>query len=203
MRYAADHAAQTRARLLDLAADTIRARGVGAIGVAPLMRAAGLTHGGFYQHFASRDALLEATIDHMFARARDGVVVGNGDPAHRLARFIKGYLSPAHAADPAGGCPLPSLAGEAARLPAHAAERYRAGMARILARVTDLLVDAGCDAAPTSVLAELVGAVMLARLAESAETRDAVLAHSRAALTARLGLSATPAVARNGSPPRA
>lgn len=203
MRYPADHAAATRTRLLDLAADTIRVQGVAALGVAPLMRAAGLTNGGFYQHFASRDALIEATIDHMFARSRDGIAVGEGGARHRLARFLKGYLSAAHAADPAGGCPLPSLAGEAARLPVSARARYRAGLERILERVATLLREAACDAPPSSVVAELVGAVALARLAPDAHARDAVLAASRAALSARLGLSAMPAGARQISPPRA
>ena len=63
MRYSATHKASTRRRIVDGASAALRARGVAGVGVADLMRQAGLTHGGFYSHFASKDALVAEAID--------------------------------------------------------------------------------------------------------------------------------------------
>lgn len=189
MRYAAGHAAATRERLVELAAAQLRREGVAAVGVQPLMRAAGMTHGGFYQHFASREALLAAAVERAFAEAgaaaRDGDVP---DPHRALRRFVRGYLSDAHIGAPEAGCPLPTLAGEAGRLTGEAGKRYREGAARVEARVAALLAAADIThVPPISLLAELVGAVVLARLLPE-EERGAALAEARAAVLERLGV---------------
>lgn len=190
MRYAAGHAAATRERLVDLAAALLRREGAAALGVQSLARAAGVTHGGFYRHFASREALLAAAIDRAFALASTGVPPDD-DPRRALRGFIRAYLSPAHAGAPESGCPLPTLAGEAQRLEGAAGERYRAGAARLCGRLAAMMAAAGVadpEATARSVLAELVGAVTLARVVPDEAERDAVLAASRSALLDRLGL---------------
>lgn len=189
MRYAAGHAADTRARLLALATRTLRAKGAAAVGIQPLMRAAGMTHGGFYTHFASREVLLAETVAALFADTAARAPAGDDGPVATLRRFVQRYLSPAHAADLEGGCPLPALAGEAPRLPDAAAVRYRDGVDAMVARVAAMLVATDRDAAlARPLLAELAGAVMLARLERDADARAAMLATARAAALARLGL---------------
>lgn len=187
MRYAAGHAADTRARLVALAAATLHEHGVAAVGVQPLMRAAGMTHGGFYQHFASREALLAEAVGALF-ESRPALAPHPGDtPGEALRRFVQAYLSPAHAADVAGGCPLPALAGEARRLPADAAARYRAGVTRLEQRLAELLAAAGhAPALARALLAELAGAIMLARLEPDEAERERALALSKQSVLQRL-----------------
>lgn len=189
MRYAAGRSAETRARLLALATATLREHGVAAVGIQPLMRAAGMTHGGFYAHFASRDALLADAVGALFETSNAPKPRDGDTPEHRLRRFVRAYLSAAHAADLTGGCPVPALATEARRLPDDAAARYHDGVAMIERRIGALLEGAGRDAAlARSVLAELAGAIMLARLEIDEGSREKTLAVSRDAVLTRLEL---------------
>jgi TetR/AcrR family transcriptional repressor of nem operon len=122
MRYSSNHKAETRRRIIGEAARRFRKDGVEGTGLVPLMKALGLTHGGFYAHFPSKDALVEASLaasaEQTFERwpdPTDGGVDGgkDGDDADaQLRGFIADYLSPAHRDDPGAGCPLSSLAAE-------------------------------------------------------------------------------------------
>jgi len=115
-RYSADHKDKTRAAIVEAAAERIRAGGFEALGVASIMAEAGLTHGGFYAHFPSRDALLAAAVSRLFDKACETVArfeEKHGDAA--LERYVDFYLSPRHRDDVTSGCPIPSLAGEARR----------------------------------------------------------------------------------------
>lgn len=105
----------SRRRILDAAAAAFRAHGYAATGVDAVMAAAGLTHGGFYAHFASKRELLVATIDHaagnpLFARVAD--LHG----ADFVATAITAYLSRWHCDHPGDGCPIPTLGAELPRL---------------------------------------------------------------------------------------
>jgi TetR/AcrR family transcriptional repressor of nem operon len=114
VRYAADHKAKTRALIVEATAERIAAGGFGAAGVASIMAEAGLTHGGFYAHFPSRDALLAAAVERLFARGvetLDRIEDKHGERA--LGRYLDFYLSARHRDDAAGGCPIPALAAEA------------------------------------------------------------------------------------------
>jgi TetR/AcrR family transcriptional repressor of nem operon len=111
------HKAQTRERILDAAAAAFRARGLSAVGVADVMDAAGLTHGAFYAHFASKDELMAAAIAHasgQTTRAFDRTADAS-DASDRLAAVIDRYLNPAHIAHPERGCAVAALGPEAAR----------------------------------------------------------------------------------------
>ena len=190
MRYAADHKAQTRRRILDAAAAGLRTSGAEGLAVAAVMRAADLTHGGFYGHFASREALIAETIARMFASGKGHFGDDGGDPRTCLSRFIQAYVSLAHVTAMAGGCPLPALGGELPRLGQDARARYREGQDRLVGRLADWLDAIGHDdprSLARSVLAEMVGAVMLARTVDEDEART-ILGASRSALRDRLGL---------------
>lgn len=193
MRYDADHKQQTRERILKAASGAIRAEGPHRIALAPVMARAGLTHGGFYAHFASKDDLVAAAIDQMFAesRARMQRATDGRAPADALARYIDLYLSAAHRDARNDGCPVPFLAGDLPRLTAQARERFAAGVAAMRAALAQRLTLIECadpDATASSALAEMVGALAIARAEPDPAASDAVLARSRTALKARLGL---------------
>src|SRR5262245_56464481 len=129
MRYDAEHKERTRQRVLTEAAAAIRAHGPDGIGVAALMSKAGLTHGGFYAHFKSKDDLVAQAIGQMFEEARERFHVNTDDPdpAAALCKYIDIYVSSRHRDSPERGCPLPALSGDLARMSAPARKRFTAG----------------------------------------------------------------------------
>ena len=146
MRYAAGHKEQTRAKILQAAGKVFRREGYHAAGVDKVMEEAGLTAGGFYAHFGSKEALLAETLAPAAAEAgarRDKDLEGVAGRAW-VEAFVERYLSPSHRGKTEDGCPLPALVSEvaraggpvkasfeaivrdlAARLPGHAGERPR------------------------------------------------------------------------------
>jgi len=189
----ASHKERTRARILDEAAKAIRESGAEGISVAALMKRAGLTHGGFYAHFSSRDDLVAHAIDRMF---RDSKMIqtlksSDKDPAVGLANLIDSYLSDRARRDPGTNCALPALAGEASRLPEAARKRFAAGIQRFQQAIAESLAALGKeepDMLAASVLAEMVGAMSLARSMGDDAQASTMLAASRARLKERLGV---------------
>ena len=116
MRVTREQAIQTRERILDAAAQLFRERGFGGIGVADLMKAAGLTHGGFYGHFESKEDLMAQVCEHGWARSKTlfGKVAQRA-PDGALGEIARVYLSPRHRDDPGAGCFMAALASEASR----------------------------------------------------------------------------------------
>jgi len=193
MRYDKEHKGRARERILEAAARAIRAEGPARIGVAAVMREAGLTHGGFYAHFGSKDDLIAEAIGKMFEGpySRFASETGGREPAHALSAYIDFYLSPGHRDARERGCPLPALSGEMARLPEAARGRFAEGADNLRAGVARLLAAMGKpepEQLAASVGAEMVGAVALARTVQDKVRSDAVLEASRAALKDRLGL---------------
>jgi TetR/AcrR family transcriptional repressor of nem operon len=191
VRYPADHKRETRERVLAEAAEQIRAHGPQGIGVAEIMKRAGLTHGGFYAHFKSKDALVAAAIAKMFegVRARWHEHAGARDG---LGAYIDWYLSAEHRDARATGCPIAALASDLPRLSRACRAAYAAGTQELTRDLADELGELGyreSDALAASVVAELVGALALARVEPDRERSDLLLAASRRALRARLGLT--------------
>ena len=195
MRYDADHKQKTRERVLKAAAKAIRAEGPHKIGVAAVMAEAGLTHGGFYAHFESKDDFIAAAIGQMFLEGRtrlDRSMEGRG-LAEGLANYVDFYLSGAHRDTRTSGCPLPFLSADAPRLPAPSREQFAQGVALLTDRLAQVLAQVGrpdAEEAAGSMLSEMVGAVALARAEPDPTRSDAILARTRASLTRRLGLEA-------------
>lgn len=194
MRYGRDHKAQTRERVLQAAAASIRAEGVDRLGVAALMSRAGLTHGGFYAHWASKDALVADAVEYMFAEGA-GTYFADADaqdPRAVLDRYVAGYLSMAHRDGRARGCPVPILAGEQHRLPEPARGRFADAVERLTERLAALLRRAEVDDAAEragSAVAEMVGAVSLARVTQDAAAAAALLAAALRSVRAKLDLA--------------
>ena len=196
MRYDAEHKQRTRERLLEEAAKAVRAEGPHKVGVAEVMARVGLTHGGFYAHFASKDDLLAEAVGQMFkeAGARRIRELGEGrPPAEALRAYVEFYLSRGHRDARTSGCPLPFLSADAPRLPEAARARFAQGAARLTETFAGLLKQLGepePDALAASALAEMVGAVVLSRAEPDPDRADAILDHSKASVMRRLCLEA-------------
>jgi TetR/AcrR family transcriptional repressor of nem operon len=193
VRYSSEHKAETRAKVLKEAAREIRAKGPEGVGVAGVMKRAGLTHGGFYAHFESKDDLIAEAIEAMFvdARTRSEKLEGDGDPRAVLRAYLDFYLSPLHRDARERGCPLPTLSGDFARAEGPVRDRFAVGVERLTNRLVTALerigvADAGREG--NALIAQLVGAVALARSVSDGAQSDALLADTHAALIARYGL---------------
>lgn len=196
MRYDAEHKERTRAKVLATAARALKVEGPDRLGVADVMKAAGLTHGGFYAHFASKDALLTEAVETAFIDSRrlyDKATVER-PPREALARLIAAYVSEAHRDGAGQGCILPALSADMPRLGEEARTRYAEGLSRMTARIRALL-DAMGEAKPSglasSLVAEMVGAVALARAIPDATQSSEILRSSRVALLMRAGVEET------------
>jgi TetR/AcrR family transcriptional repressor of nem operon len=193
MRYDAEHKQKTRERVLKAAAKAIRTDGPHQVGVAGVMAQAGLTHGGFYAHFKSKDELVAAAIGQMFedGAARIARVSEGETAAQTLIGYIDFYLSPGHRDARSSGCPLPFLAADAPRLAEPARERFARGAEGLERRMAQRIAALDNGHSPDeagSVLAELVGALSLARAEPDPERSDMILMRSKTALKRRLGL---------------
>ena len=195
MRYSGDHKAKTRERVLREAARELRAKGRENVSVARVMERAGLTHGGFYAHFASKDDLVAEAVGTMFDDARARLsLLADEDPRKALRAYIDFYLSPAHRDNRERGCPLPALSGDLARADVAARERFGAGVQGLSDRLAERLRAIG-NAAPardaSAILMQMVGAVALARAVADPGQSDAILADAHADLIARFGPETT------------
>src|ERR1700742_4652397 len=111
MRYAETHKDETHKVLLKAAAAQLRAQGPDRLSVADVMKQAGLTHGGFYAHFKSKDALLTEALQGVFAHSKQKFLAATDGmpPRHALAAYIDFYVSVRHRDNPTNGCPVTAL----------------------------------------------------------------------------------------------
>ena len=172
MRRSREEAAETRKSIVRAAAREFREKGIVATGLADLMKAAGLTHGGFYKHFASKDQVVaEATV-----AAMDGILEELG-ARPTVNSAVAGYLSTRHRDNPASGCPLAAFGGELARSDKEARAAATAGFLGLV----DILAGKACsaDARQQAMVAAvtMIGAVTMSRMVSdpklSAEILDA------------------------------
>jgi len=177
--------AESEARIVSAAARLFRERGLAATSVSDVMEDAGMTHGGFYRHFASKEALAEAAIDHAVGQSLHKVQakLENGSGLRAVRDYIELYLSDEHVDTPAIGCPLAALSREAALAGGDVSAAYSRGVERTL----HVLMSAMAGT-PTSrrtralnLLSTLVGAVTLARCVEAKERAAILLAARQAA----------------------
>lgn len=185
--------ALTHERILDTASRAIRRAGFQGVGVADIMKEAGLTHGGFYAHFASRDVLLAEALEHAGRQSAERIAKGNAlreaRGASPLAALVENYLSERHLAGTENGCAVAALVSEMPRQSLDvrnaAAQRVRG----LVAAVQRALPEGAAPGTAAAIASQLVGALQLARaLGDNAEGK-ALLADNRAALLARYAVS--------------
>lgn len=157
-------------RILDSAARLIRERGVDGAGVAEVMKDAGMTAGGFYRHFASKDDLVAAALEAAFTQSLDRVAATD-EPEQAVAavaEFERFYLSAAHVDNPGMGCPIPALGGDMDRNPvlkSTMTDGIAATIERIAAGLSGSEAERRTEAAAR--VAMIAGAVMIARASEA------------------------------------
>jgi TetR/AcrR family transcriptional regulator, transcriptional repressor for nem operon len=183
-------AQENRRTVVRTAGRLFRERGIDAVSVADVMAAAGLTHGGFYKQFESKDALVVEAIAQAFAEQADTLQHYRDQPDQGAARssFITDYLSAEHRDDPGPGCPTAGFGGDLAHSDevTPAREAYAAGVDRYSRWL-------GTEASPDlAAVSMMVGAVMLARATAGLDISDRILEAARAALTPAREDSASP-----------
>jgi TetR/AcrR family transcriptional repressor of nem operon len=193
MRYDDNHKERTRVRVLAEAAAAIRRKGAERVGVAEVMAGAGLTHGGFYAHFTSKDHLVTEAVTYMFddAYARFLQHTEGRAPAEALANYIDEYLATSHRLDRAHGCPIAALSGDLPNMAELARARFTDGTERLvagLAKLVKKLRAKNADALAWSALAEMAGALALSRTVSDPTRATHILRNSRAMVRSRLGL---------------
>ncbi|MBM6582926.1 TetR/AcrR family transcriptional regulator [Microvirga sp. BT689] len=179
MRYEKGHRDATRKRIIAVAAQQLRKDGVGASGVAGLMASAGLTHGGFYSHFPSKDALIEEALHEAIEQVKawlGSVVESNED---KLEAVIRAYLSPYHRDNPENGCVAGALAPEIARHSPAVREMFTQSIIEHVDMVASLLPASATPEARRSVaraiIAGTTGMIQLARAVDDEELSDQIL----------------------------
>lgn len=200
MRYSKEHKQETRARIVRKASVRLREKGAHGVGVADLMKEAGLTHGGFYAHFDSREALLiEAfayAMDRSMAYWRKTTAETPADK--RLATIVDSYLTTLHRDDPGRGCAVPALAAEIVRESPKARKAFAAKLEQMIDLIADQIPDLPRKAArkqAAATLATMMGTLVLSRIAGSGEFSEEILAAGREAALARAA-AARPVKAR-------
>ena len=190
MRYSKDHKLETHARLVKKASVRLREKGAHGIGVADLMKDAGLTHGGFYAHFDSREALVIEAFAYAMDRANERwrKVAEQTPPEKRLASIVESYLTPVHRDDPGHGCAVPTLGAEIARESPKTRKAFAAKLEQMIDMMADQILDVPRKTArkqAMAALATMMGTLVLSRIAGTGEFSDEILASGREAVLER------------------
>ena len=179
MRVSRQKAAENRERIIDAAGALFREKGFDGIGVADIMKAAQLTHGGFYGHFASKDDLIAQASRRSMLRTeqnwRKAVAESGGDA---FSTLLTRYLSPRHRDDPGHGCAFASLSGDAARCGKPVREAFAEGLESLIDILSGLVggrTKAARRRKAIAALSELIGALMLSRAVGDAGLSDEIL----------------------------
>ena len=190
MRYSREHKLETHARIVKRASVRLREKGAHGIGVADLMKDAGLTHGGFYAHFDSREALVIEAFAYAMDRSTERwrKLGEQTPPDKRLATIVDSYLTTVHRDDPGHGCAVPTLGAEIAR----ESPKTRKAFAAKLEQMVDMLAEQ-IPALPRktarkqamATLATMMGTLVLARIGGNGEFSDEILAAGREAVLGR------------------
>ena len=190
MRYSKEHKLETHARIVKKASVRLREKGAHGVGVADLMKEAGLTHGGFYAHFDSREALvIEAFADAMDRGTEHWRKLAEQTPPEkRLATIVGTYLTPLHRDDPGHGCAVPTLGAEIARESPKTRKAFAAKLEQMIdmlaAQIPELPRKAARKRA-MAVIATMMGTLVLARVAGTGDFSDEILGAGRDAVLGR------------------
>lgn len=170
--------AESRERILDVAARQIREGGLESVSIAEIMKAANLTHGGFYGHFPSRAALIAAALDRALDRGDAAFVAAKvPNAAVTVKSVVNSYLSPAHRDDTRDGCAIAALAGDVGRAED---DEVRARMApRVEQSFEDMARAMGggpkAEAAAITAWCAMIGAMSLSRVFRGTSRSDEIL----------------------------
>ncbi|HEV2136521.1 MAG TPA: TetR/AcrR family transcriptional regulator [Terracidiphilus sp.] len=184
MRYHPGHKDETRKKIVKDASRRVRAEGLTGAAVSAVMRDAGLTHGGFYKHFGSKDELLAASMEEAFREISERLARAgqHSPPGKAWKTIVETYLSPEHAAHPEFGCPVAALASELARSEKKVMTRVHAQLARYKSTILPLMPGrqiADRERAYLVIFSTMIGAIQIARMQPDSAAREKVLSTIR------------------------
>ena len=190
MRYSKEHKQETHARIVKKASIRLREKGAHGIGVADLMKEAGLTHGGFYAHFDSREALVIEAFNYAMDRSTERwrKLAEETPPEKRFAAIVDAYMTTIHRDDPGHGCAVPTLGPEIARESAKTRKAFAARLDEMIEMMADQVPELPRKAARAqaiAALATMAGALVLSRVAGSGEFSEEILGVGREAALSR------------------
>lgn len=190
MRYSREHKLETHARIVKRASVRLREKGAHGIGVADLMKDAGLTHGGFYAHFDSREALVIEAFTHAMDRSTERwrKLAEQTPPEQRFAAIVDSYLTPMHRDDPGHGCAIPTLGAEIARESPRTRKAFAAKLEEMIDAIAAQIPDVPRKAArkqATAAIATMMGTLVMARVAGNGEFSEEILSSGREAVLGR------------------
>jgi TetR/AcrR family transcriptional repressor of nem operon len=193
MRYDNEHKQRTRQKLLAEASAAIRLHGPDNMSVASLMSKVGLTHGGFYAHFKSKDDLVAEAISYVLEERINALEknLEGADLSAALTNYIDLYLSPEHRDLRDKGCAVVALNGDVARMSNDTKARFESGIQRSIKILTDILMKLNkenSDELACSMLTEMVGALAVSRTLSNSELSVWVLDTTRSSVKKRIGL---------------
>ncbi|WP_158807464.1 TetR/AcrR family transcriptional regulator [Beijerinckia sp. L45] len=191
-RYEKGRKEETHLRVVKAASERFRKDGVDGVGVATLMNDVGLTHGGFYAHFASKDALVKEAALFAFGASPDAMLKDDETPFD-LRAFIEVYASPQHRDHPEKGCPLAAIGSDLARRPKDTrlavTKKVQELVGQIGAALTDdRLHEQERAGRAHAILAQVVGAVQMSRIVTSRTESDMILAAGKVSALQLAGL---------------
>ena len=194
MRYSREHKLETHARIVKKASIRLRERGAHGIGVADLMKDAGLTHGGFYAHFNSREALVIEAFAYAMDRSTERwrKLAELTPPDKRLAVIAESYLTPLHRDDSGHGCAVPALGAEIARESLKTRKAFAAKLEQMIDMLAAQIPEMPRKAArkqAMATMATMMGTLVLARIAGNGPFSDDILSAGRQAVADRGKLS--------------
>jgi TetR/AcrR family transcriptional repressor of nem operon len=176
LRLTKEQVEQNRRRIVETASRMFRLRGLENVAVADVMKESGFTHGGFYNHFKSKDALaaeaVSSAFDHAAKNLSEEIASGN-DPQKALSAFLADYLSPAHRDTRAGGCPAPAFPVDVARGGKDVQMAFAEGVEAYLEILAARLDGDKREARQRAValLSGIVGALLLSRAVKNGQPR--------------------------------
>ena len=183
MRHSRAETAETRQRIVQTAARQFRKHGFSGIGIADIMAQAGLTHGGFYKHFDSKEALAAEACSWALAASREGMakVVADAPPGEGLRAVVDWYLSMLHRDNAERGCVIAALASEAARLDSETRDSIATGFQALAEVIATLLDGSASDVARESrmIVATMIGTLMAARTIDDRAIVEELLQDAR------------------------
>lgn len=184
MRYPPGHRAETRRKIVKDAARRLRAEGLSGAAVSTVMKDAGLTHGGFYKHFGSKEDLVLESVRQAFREIGGFLssIAEKSAPGTAWKAIVRTYLSAEHCEHPEGGCPVAALASELARAGKGMKAQIHREMENYKSRLAPFMPGrraADKERAFTLMISTMLGAVTIARMIPDRAERAKLLATTR------------------------
>lgn len=193
MRYDSEHKQRTYLKVLQEASIAIRKFGPDHLSISALMKRVGLTHGGFYAHFQSKEDLIDQALAYTFQDRFLALqsVIQSLEPAEALSSYLDFYLSHLHLQRREWGCPVLALASDVWRMPSTSQDVFNIGMTNTINAIADLLrqmQQPEPEQLARAIFSEMIGTMMVARSIPDPQQSEYHLEWSKNSIKSRLGL---------------